>query len=200
MQRWHDRVAWDDGAEGGRDGPRGGGHNALKSPDPFLHFRRGFVPAADLEVDDLSLSSSQLHPEHRRSAAAAVRGLCRGGRGGEGGGRGRPGGGGGGGNTGSAVAGAEVEVRGRSSQAGRYHGVMSEARAVDLDVYRVSRHALLASRVAAAAAAVVVVVSVAAVVAVVRSGAEKVKVAGFDLGARLRLLLWYPLFRGGHGS
>ena len=78
---------------------------------------------------------------------------------------------------------------------------MSEARAVDLDVYRVSRHALLASRVAAAAAAaVVVVVSVAAVVAVVRSGAEKVKVAGFDLGARLRLLLWYPLFRGGHGS
>lgn len=76
---------------------------------------------------------------------------------------------------------------------------MSEARTVNLDVYRVSRHSLLASRVAAAAA-VVVVVSVAAVVAVVRSGAEKVKVAGFDLGARLRLLLWYPLFRGGHGS
>ena len=80
---------------------------------------------------------------------------------------------------------------------------MSEARAVDLDVYRVSRHALLASRVAAAAT-VVVVVSVAAVVAVVvavvRSGAEKIKVAGFDLSARLRLLLWYPLFRGGHGS
>ena len=79
---------------------------------------------------------------------------------------------------------------------------MSEARPVHFHVHGVARDPLFAARVAAAAAVVVVVVigCAAAVVAVVGSGAEKVEVAGFDLCAWLRLLFWYPLFAGRHGS